>query len=159
MMLWPTRDDFQTTPSIPTDLNPKRSISCWSVWLTCSLDEPRVSVVWDDGNGQIPQVEFERARNDVDVFIGLPRDVCLLTVCEDGAMEKEVQISADAGARRIFWKAGRFKIKRCFHPDFSLCHACFLVPPWPTCAGRVNIAVLWVGMTICHGWTPPWQSA
>lgn len=41
---------------------------------------------------------------------------------------------------------------------FSLRHACFPLPPWPTCAGRVNIAVLWVGMTICHGWTPTCRS-
>lgn len=26
--------------------------------------------------------------------------------------------------------------------------------PWPTCAGRLNIRVLWAGMTLCHGWCP-----
>lgn len=26
--------------------------------------------------------------------------------------------------------------------------------PWPTCAGRLNITVLWAGMTLCHGWSP-----
>lgn len=59
------------------------------VRLTCSLNEPWVRVVWDDGNRQIPQVQFECARNDVDVFIGLPWDVCLLAICEVARWKKK----------------------------------------------------------------------
>lgn len=57
--------------------------------LTRSLDEPRVGVVRNDGNGQIPQVEFERPRNDVDVLIGRPWDVCLLAICEEVRVRKD----------------------------------------------------------------------
>lgn len=55
--------------------------------LTCGLDEPGVGVVRDDGDGQIPQVEFQSARDDVDVLVRFHRDVRLLASCEGGGSD------------------------------------------------------------------------
>lgn len=55
--------------------------------LTRGLDEPGVGGVRDDGDGQIPQVEFQSARDDVDVFVRFHRDVRLLASCEGGGSD------------------------------------------------------------------------
>lgn len=59
------------------------------MWLTCSLDKPGVSIVWDDGNRQIPEVQFQCTCDDIDVFIGADWDICLLAICEDVRWNKE----------------------------------------------------------------------
>lgn len=48
---------------------------------TRSLDESRVGVVSDEGDGQLSEVELEGSRDDVDVLVGAGGDVGLLTVC------------------------------------------------------------------------------
>ena len=50
--------------------------------LTCSFDESGVGVIREDRNGQIPEVEFQSTRDNVDIFISVHRDVGLLTLWE-----------------------------------------------------------------------------
>ncbi len=51
-----------------------------SVWLTGSLDEAWICVIRDDGDRQVPEVEFKSTCDDVDVFIDVHGDVCFLSI-------------------------------------------------------------------------------
>lgn len=53
------------------------------LWRTCSFDELGICFEWDDGNWQIPEVQFQSTRDDIDVFIGARWDVCLLAICSN----------------------------------------------------------------------------
>lgn len=57
--------------------------------LTCGLDELGVGVVRDDGDGQVPEVQLKCTGDDVDVFIGIHRDVRLLAIW----VEKRIEMS------------------------------------------------------------------
>ena len=48
--------------------------------LTCGFYEFGIGVVGDDGNGQVSEVQFEGSGDDVDVWVGAGRYVCLLTI-------------------------------------------------------------------------------
>jgi len=48
--------------------------------LTGRLDELRVGVVCDERDREIPEVQLQRARDDVDVFVHVHRNICLLTI-------------------------------------------------------------------------------
>jgi len=50
--------------------------------LTGRLDELRVGVVCDERDREIPEVQLQRARDDVDVFVHVHRNICLLTILE-----------------------------------------------------------------------------
>lgn len=57
------------------------SVSKSGVWRhTCSLDEARVGVVRDEGDGQLSEIELQGSRDDVDVLVGACGDVGLLTI-------------------------------------------------------------------------------
>lgn len=48
--------------------------------LTRSLDEFRVQFERNDGNGEVPQVQFQSTSDDVDVRIGTGTDVGLVAI-------------------------------------------------------------------------------
>lgn len=50
--------------------------------LTGGLDKLRVGVVRDQGDREIPEVELQRAGDDVDVFVHVHRNICFLTIWE-----------------------------------------------------------------------------
>lgn len=52
--------------------------------LTGRLDKLRVGVVRDEWDWEIPEVKFQRASDDVDVFIHVHRNICLLPILEGG---------------------------------------------------------------------------
>lgn len=60
----------------------------WLLKPTCGLDEPGVRIVGDYRNWQIPEVQLQCARDDIDVFIGVHWDVCLLAICRDMWQDK-----------------------------------------------------------------------
>lgn len=50
--------------------------------LTGGLDKLRVGVVGDQWDREIPEVELQRAGDDVDVFVHVHRNICFLTIWE-----------------------------------------------------------------------------
>lgn len=50
--------------------------------LTGRLYKLWVGVVRDEWDGQVPEVEFQRTSDDVDVFIHVHRNICFLTIFE-----------------------------------------------------------------------------
>lgn len=149
--------------------------SCVAV-LTCSLDKPGVGAVWNDRDRKLPEVHLQRSCDDIDVFIGLRRDVCLLTICENVTMKsvkscffytEKANISTfppqnEVRNKEIFWA----QVKKTVYSCSVFCQAAAIIRlssfPLTLCELRMRFRA-GRGLLVQADWTsqccePEWHS-